>query len=286
MTNVSTQKDLSLAMPILTPIQILEYTKELPSISVTAVQLVSLIDNPRTTRERIANLVIKDQVIFAQCFKHANSAASGSMRELKTIKEIVDLLGFGYIKKAALFVAANSIIDDPAIWFESVFVAIAAEFLAKRSGLDKIASDQVYMAGLFQNYGAFLLKTIYPNLYATVTAVDDFKLRMEREKKEFGYTYPAISALVLREYGLPDRVLEIINKQELVYISDYEKENIYIEIARILCKIQAKKVDIGLIRDHLGVEGIEAMVMNSGLNLVDIDEKSLEEIKEIVSEFV
>ncbi|MDA0772118.1 MAG: HDOD domain-containing protein [Cyanobacteria bacterium] len=224
--------------------------------------------------------------MFAQCFKHANSAASGSMRELKTIKEIVDLLGFGYIKKAALFVAAKSIIDDPNIWFESVFVAIAAEFLARKSGMDKIESDQVYMAGLFQNYGAFLLKTAYPNIYARVTAVDDFKLRMEREREEFGYTYPLVSALVLTNYGLPDKVIGIIKKQELVYTKGYQKENIYIEIARILSKIQAQKIDIGLIREHLGVEGIEAMVMNSGLNLVDINEKSLEDIKVIVSEFV
>jgi HD-like signal output (HDOD) protein len=60
-----------------------------------------LIDNPNTTRDQVAHLVAQDEYLFAQCFKHANSAAISSLRELKTIQEILDILGFSYIKKAA-----------------------------------------------------------------------------------------------------------------------------------------------------------------------------------------
>ena len=272
-------------MPKLTEKKIMDLTKDLPSVSKIAVQLVSMIDNPSTTREQVAKLVAQDEYLFAQCFRHANSAAIASLRQLNTIKDILDVLGFGYIKKAALFVAAKSMIADPTVWFDSVFVAVAAEYLAKRDGHSVIDSDQIYMAALFQNYGAFVLKSNYPNIYSKFTGLKDFKIRMKNEQEEFAWTYPAISALILKSYGLPDRVIDIISSQGRVYTNECQKANVYIEVGRIFCEFKNQKLDFELIRERLEIDDIKELVINSGIGLIGIDENAFTKIADTVAEF-
>jgi HD-like signal output (HDOD) protein len=272
-------------VPHLTEKQVLDLTRDLPAVSTIALQLVSLIDNPNTTRDQVAHLVAQDEYLFAQCFKHANSAAISSLRELKTIQEILDILGFSYIKKAALFVSAKSIIADPTVWFDSVFIAVAAEYLAKRSGLSVVDSDQIYMAGLFQNYGAFVLKATYPKIYAKVTQVKDFKIRMQSEQEEFAWTYPSLSAFLLKAYGLPEKVIKILESQDQVYTNRSQKENIYIEIGRVFCEFEKQKLDFELVCQRLELDDIRDLVLNSGIAIAKIDVEDFKKIRNNVAEF-
>lgn len=273
-------------MPKLADYEILQLAEKLPAISVLAVQLLSLIDNPKTTREQIASLVSQDEVLFAQCFKHANSAMSGLKREINTIKEIVDYMGFIYIKRAALFTAAKTMINDPIIWFDSVFTAVAAEYLAKKAGLNEEEADQVYMAGLFHNYGAYLLKVSYPAIYQRFINMNDFQERARAEREEFGYVFTEISHLVLDHYGVPDSVLKIIATQDQVYSDGASRENAFVEIARVFADYQRRKLNSNLFFENLAIGEIEKLVSASGLNILNMDADSFAKISNTVSEFV
>ena len=90
-------------MPRLTKNEILELATQLPAVSTAATQLISIIENPMTSRNQIVDLLKVDEILFAECFKHANSAAVGAFRKFVTIHEIVDILGFSHIKRVALF---------------------------------------------------------------------------------------------------------------------------------------------------------------------------------------
>ena len=171
-------------MPKLTKNEILELASRLPAVSTAAAQLISIIENPSTSRNEIVDLLKIDEILFAECFKHANSAAVGAFRKFVTIHEIVDVLGFSHIKRVALFTAAKSVIDDPKIWYESVFTAIAADYLARKNKFDYQLCDAVYMAALFQNYGAFLLRHFYPVEYRECNKLTDYEDQLAAQEKE------------------------------------------------------------------------------------------------------
>ena len=271
-------------MPILNPEQIFALANRLPRISTTAVKIVSYIDNPDTSREQIVNLVKTDERIFAECLKQANSAAIASVREYRTINEIVDVLGFNHVKKVALFLSAKSMIRDPNIWFESVFVAIASQYLALRAGYDRAAADRVYMAGLFQNFGAFLLKQSYPAIYSRILEIDDFQDRIKSEKQEFGISYPEISSLLLVKYGLPAYVTDIMSKQPEVYSGASSQENAFIEIARLFSRIP--NLNIAKIYADLDTDAIKSVIEVSGIELFSITQDSVDRIERQTKEFV
>lgn len=248
----------------------------MPAVSPAAIHLVSLVDNPRTTREQIIVVVSADQTLLAQCFKQANSVALGFNREYTSIPAIIDVLGFSYIRKVGMFVAAKSIISDPTVWFESVFLAVASQYVARKSGLSAIDADKVYMAALFLNFGSYFFKQFYPAIYANIQSLKSFPLRMQHERNEFGITFPEVSAMILGTYGIPDSVLEIIRTQELVYKEGATKENACIEVARLMFNLQ--KADAETIRARLDINEVRRLVAGHGVPMHDIDETSIKNI--------
>ncbi len=263
-------------MPILDSGTIYSLAEKLPAVSPAAIQLVSLIDNPRTTRDQIIALVSTDEILVAQCFKQANSVALGFNREYTSIPAIIDVLGFSYIRKVGLFVAAKSIINDPTVWFESVFLAVASQYVARKSSFSPIEADKIYMAALFLNFGSYFFKQFYPTIYSKIQSFKSFPLRMQHERSEFGITFPEISAMILGTYGIPDSVIEIIRNQEQVYNGTVAKENACIEIARLMFNLQ--NADEDTIRARLDINEVRRLVAGKGIPMHDIDEKTIENI--------
>ncbi len=266
-------------MPLLNEPELLKIASKLPMISSIAIKIISLIDNPNTSREQIVDLVKSDKVVFAECFKQANSVAVASLRQYKNLNEVVDVLGFNHIKKVCIFLAAKSIIDDPKVWFESVFTAVAANYLAKKSGMDTFEADRIYMAALLLNYGSYVLNQAFPNLYTKVKALSDYQLKLDAEREEFGMTHPEISALLFEKYNVPRYITEIIENQKNIYgdANEYDKNNMLIEIGRVLSGIQ--DLDFDSIRANLDLDLIQRQVERFSINTEDFDENSLERIK-------
>ena len=270
-------------MPILSSQEIFRLADNLPQLSPAAVKIISFIDNPNTSREQIVNLVKADAQIFSECLRQSNSAAFASRREIKSINEIVDIFGFAHIKKVALFMSAKLMFKDPSIWFESVFTAVAANYLALKAGYDQKQADSVYMTGLFNNYGAFVLKNSFPLLYNRVSNTP-FQERIKKEKEEFGITSSSISALVLAKYGLPEYVTEILATQSEVYSDIVRPENAFVEIGRILSTIQ--NLDIEKANATLNLSAIKKFIENARIEDIGLTEESVDRLKHQTKELV
>lgn len=255
-------------MPQLTAEKIMDFVEKLPEVSPVALQLISLIDNPKTTREEIIGLIKTDEFMLAQCFKQANSAAMGA-RTYGTVDEIVDVLGFDIIKKVAITMAAKSVIVDKEIWFESAYLAVASEHVAQKIGLSKQEAETIYMSALFLNYGSFLLKHNFKELWTQFHKSLDWVDIMHCEREEFDWTYPEISGLVLSKLHLPFSLTNIIAKQQLVYQERVPKENVCIEIARILHVMQ--KADVDDIIARLDVKELKEMVAKAAISIKSLE---------------
>ncbi len=211
----------------------------LPANSPAVTKLLSIIDDPKTTRDDILKLVTLDQVLFANAFKYANSAAVGSFRKLESLTEIIDVLGFGILKNIAILTALRNVTVDKQLWFEGVFLAVAAKSIAKRLNKDKHYCDEIFISGLMQSYGVFVLSHFYPDNYPEFRSMINYQERIKLERETFEMSHLDISAAVLLDWGLPQRVTEIIANQASYKGKATEEQNTIIELARFLLGMES-----------------------------------------------
>lgn len=225
---------------------------QLPASSPAVTKLISVIDNPKTTRDEVLRLVTLDQVLFANAFKYANSAAIGSYRKLKSLTEIVDVLGFGILRNIAILTALRNVGQDKSLWYEGIFVALAAKKISNLLKLERDVTEHIFMAALMQSYGAFALNHFCPQEYKAIKEIKNFKERLNEEKKIFGISHLELTVMALKEWGLPDRVTEIIANQENHNDDKLAQINVIIDLSRYL--FGAKALDQNALDEYLKLD--------------------------------
>lgn len=139
------------------------------------------------------------------------------------------------------------------------------------------AADTIYLAGLFLNYGAFLLSHYYPTIYSNYRDLYDFRERIQLERSEFGISYPEVSALTLKRFQVPDFITRIIRDQADAYnISG--AENSCLELGRLIYTFRDK--DYEHVHSQLRLDDITSLVARSTLEL-RIEEFGAEQLKNL-----
>lgn len=206
----------------------------LPTSSPAVTKLISIIDNPTTTRDDVLHLLALDQVLFANAFKYANSAALGACRKLESLTEIVDVLGFNVLKSIAVLTALHNVSNNKELWFNGIFIAIAAKKIALKLNKDANFCDDIFMATMMQQYGLFAIIHFYPDQYQEIDTNLDFYQKLEQETTRFGYNHLNLAAKVLETWGLPKKVISIITNQESKKNEILEPYNLIIDLARTI----------------------------------------------------
>ncbi len=208
---------------------------DLPSISPAVLKLIQIIDLPKTTRDDVLKLITLDQVLFANAFKYANSAAIGAVKRLTSLTEIIDILGFNIIKNIAILSSLKKAVVNKNIWSLSVFLGISAKAIAKKLNLSNKDAEDLYMAGLLLTYGSFALSYFYPELYKEINPDLDLEARLNAEKNIFGINHLELSAMILRKWGLPESVTNIIESHAL--IASYSTNNHILALSMFIYKL-------------------------------------------------
>ena len=230
-------------MTVLTESSIGKKLDSLPASSPATTKLLSIIDSPKTTRDDVLNLITLDQVLFANAFKYANSAAMGNYRRLESLTEIIDILGFRVLKNIAILTALRSVPVDKELWFEGIFLAVAAKSIAQYLKKDRDYCDTIFIASVMQSYGVFVLSNFYPETYRNFRSLTNYQERIEKERETFEMSHLDISTTVLLEWGLPSNITEIIANQASYEGTSTEEENIIIELARTLLNMKSMSND-------------------------------------------
>ncbi|MDD9899316.1 MAG: HDOD domain-containing protein [Candidatus Melainabacteria bacterium] len=186
----------------------------LPASSPAVTKLINIIDDPQTTRLEIMHLLALDQVLFANAFKYANSAAMGNCRRMESLTEIVDVLGFNILKNIAVLTALHNVCQNKQLWFDGIFVAHASKRIALKLGNHQETAEEIFMAVMLQQYGLFALAHFDEEKFTKINLKQNFYDRLKQETELFGYHHLELSILVLEQWGLPSNVLCIVANQE------------------------------------------------------------------------
>lgn len=271
-------------MPTYSLQDFLKHTSELATISPAAVELINKINLPSTRRDEIAKLVSSDEILFANIFKYTNSAALGLVRRPQTVIEAIDIIGLNEIRNLVFAVAAKKVFVDLDLWHQSVFTAFAAQDFAIKLKLKHEDISNIYIAGLMRSMGTLVFKMFYKDDYSKVKDIKNRKDRSEAEKKIFGIDNSMLAYEIVKDYGLPEAIVEIIKNQGNDWDSDsFDQRNAMIDLAISLSEIDKEDLEDQDIID----EAVNTEIMKK-FELTDlvIDTAFLKEIHERTDNFV
>lgn len=222
----------------------LKHLSDLATISPVAVELISKVEDVNVSRDEIALLVKKDDVLYTNVFKLVNSAALGLSRRVQNILEAINVIGMFQLRSLTFMIAAKKVFVDLELWYKSVFLAYSAERIALELGLSQNFQSDVYISGLMMSSGQLIFKMFYRDQYKDIDKILNYQERLKAEKKIFGISSIELSCEIIKNYGLPETIYSILSKQDLDWHDEeFGLANAVLELARILAEIDSKDMD-------------------------------------------
>jgi len=156
----------------------------------------------------LADAVSQDQGLASKLLRLANSAYYGLSRQVSSVPEAVNVVGFSKVRTAAIASAAYEVVPGSdrelrsRLWRHSVAVASVCNRLAVRSG--HLDPEEAVAAGLLHDSGVLVFDQVYPREYRAVReAVTDEVALPEVEAREMGLTHAELGSRLLIHWSLP-----------------------------------------------------------------------------------
>lgn len=126
-------------------------------LSPAAIEILNIIDRPHTSLQAITDLILLDQVLYANIMKYTKSAAFTLRRSPITLEEAINYLGLYGLRDLIFFIAARRMSYYPDTWYQNVFRAFCAKKLAQKMGLEPKQVSNIYIAALMYDFGGIEL---------------------------------------------------------------------------------------------------------------------------------
>jgi HD-like signal output (HDOD) protein len=199
--------------------QIIQDTHTLPSIPGIASRLLERLQDPETNANEISTLIEMDPALSLKVLQLANSAMFAPASPVHSIERALVLLGFNTVRflitgVAVLQVAQqmpqNEIINPEIFWRSAFRGAVAAKFLATKSGYHE--PNEAYLAGLIRKIGQIaLIQCAYETYLPIVQAARaEGVATIHKEKELLGFTHADVGALLAVKWNLDEGLAGVI----------------------------------------------------------------------------
>ncbi|MDP8990016.1 MAG: HDOD domain-containing protein [Acidobacteriota bacterium] len=185
----------------------------LPRFSPVALKLLSVLADERAPFKEIARLIALDPVLAGEVLRLANSGLYGRWLRVSSLLEAIARLGTGRLSQFAMTAALWRGLPRKTAPFVREWWrhSIAAALLAQHCG-QEIPADHAYTAALLHGIGQLALFEDAPNDYPNLVerAYAERLDLLECEREVFHVDHPALAALILGSWGLPDKLCEAV----------------------------------------------------------------------------
>lgn len=196
---------------------------KLPSMTVTGMKLLQLLQRPLDTLEvrEIASLVEQDPVLTARVLRIANSPSYGGLRAISGVKqalvtigldEAVSALNYFLIRKMMPKVPPIPYFNSQAFWKHAVACGTAARMLGNPNYDVTSLPGELYLAGLLHDIGKLMLAIYMPEDFGRILELaHSEKTPLYRVENAFlGVDHALIGAHLLDEWRLPPHILDAV----------------------------------------------------------------------------
>ncbi len=197
---------------------------QLPSPSDTALKLFSLLNSNDAGLKEIAAVVKSNLTLTIRLLRLANRPGTGAVRPVANVEEALLRLG---LKVAVHLATGLSVLDDALAHQRaevsaylilcrcSLAAAVASEWLTDHPGIPA-AAPEMFTTALLSRVGQLALLRFYPEAYGPmVEAVRESGALIALERQSFGVDHVAVGQALLRDWGFPEILADVIQESEL-----------------------------------------------------------------------
>ncbi len=268
---------------MLTPEQIQEKVRtiiQLPALPSIAMEVVEMVDNPKTSASKLGRVISSDQALTAKVLKIANSPFYGFPKKISTIDFAIIVLGFDALKEIVISISlisslqkkSDAYFDAEAFWDHSLSAGVIARRLARDLGYR--VSGEAFVGGLLHDMGVSILHRYFHSEFKRIVDIarETDLTFLEAEESVLGVTHADIGGWLAERWNLPDHLIEAIT---LHHTPTKAERN-----ADLVALIHCADVFSGRIEGH-------AVEFDKGL---DFDQEALERLHlddpQLLSEYI
>lgn len=224
----------------------------LPTLPDMIQKVVSLVQDEKTSANKLGNLIAYDQAISSRLLRVANSAYYGFPREISTVQHAIVLIGFEQVKSLSLGIAVfdvmkgtndtTSLLQD-AFWKHSAGCSLAATIICKNLG--KPHGDIAFTASLLHDMGKIILANFFPEEYKVVLkkVQENGKSFVDIEEEVLGFSHPDVGEWLCNRWKLPRSLAASIRYHHKV--NGVEPDDVQLTSVVHLADIICRKAYIG-----------------------------------------
>ena len=266
-----------------------------PPLSVT--RLLQLLVRPDADNDDIIAIVRQDAVLSAKLLALCNSALFGLATPVGSIDQAVFYLGHVEIHRlimAISFGAALSptlpgyVIEDGELWRHSLVTAYATDKVLRAGPSVPIEPSIAYTAGLLHDLGKVVISHALnePNQELIRQIMDrDGRSLLESEREVLGVDHAEIGACLLRQWRLPDCIVEAVANHHAPQIQPHPQLSAIVHVADLIAHESGASPGIA----SFSARPDEATITALGLGPVELQRllietlDALEEVKGMLS---
>ena len=250
--------------------------KKLKPIPAVANQLLTVVDNPDSSMEDIANVIQYDPMITASVLRTCNAAYFGLKNPAESIKDAVNMLGTDQIIELALIKSGAQALsgrqkgyglDKGDMWKYSVSSAVVAKQVAGKLSLKN--RNTIFTAALIKDIGKVILEKHVSSIFFKINDLvqnKEYSFR-EAEKKLLGIDHAELGAMIAKMWKFSPRMIKIIRNHHLAdenMMKDKEVAAVY--LADCICMMMGN----GVGADGLSYRFKDQLMKMHGISHADI----------------
>jgi len=204
------------------------------------IKIKQLIDDDATSMDDIAEVINYDPAIMSQVLKISNSALYKFPNTITTVTKAIQVIGTRSIYDLVLaYGVANAFKDiDPDVvdldkfWEQGVSCALLGKYLAEEVGLKE--PEKLFVCGLLHNIGELVLVQVNPEKANECASISSNSPPLMLQKMHLGFCYADISAELLKLWGIPSDIAQIVGKTHVSEHTAKTNEERIIQLAYLL----------------------------------------------------
>jgi HD-like signal output (HDOD) protein len=205
-------------MTTMTPESLARDTYVLFSLPEAALRINELIDQPQTTTEELADVILTDPALSARLLRLVNSAYYARQTPADTVAVAISRIGFTTLRDLVMTTAMIDVfpslppeqINMEQFWFHAVACGVSARELDER--LCFKGGEQLFLAGLLHGIGRLVFFSRCPQAYLKVLQrIETEGLSTQAaEEAVFGFNYAQLGGELLRCWHFPERIQQAV----------------------------------------------------------------------------